>query len=704
MALQKQLIIAVSRDIRIFEELASSLSKKFDIMCFNSYESARDSVIDSNPVMIIAETTIGTTDGTDFFKIIKKGKKTKLIPFIFIADKDDPEKKIEAIQSGADAYLSRPVNLEELKAHISAKVSVFTELYTLSSTDELTNLYNRREFTKMFNAETAKNASAVISVSIIDLDFFKQVNDLHGHQTGDIVLMEFAKLLKKFSKKEIFPIRFGGEEFLLLFINTTALVAKEITDKIRESLHLQSFKSPIGRNFHVSFSAGVAEFPETGKNLSILLSRADQALYAAKKDGRGRTHIFTPAMGRNDRFWAYLKKRKGLFYERDGFDPSTSLPFLSYALESLLSEELTHYCGVIILKFIPFMKVKEHLGITTHDLCIENIKDIITKSCEQHFASDTSITVSDPVDKEITILFPLYVDIPLNSVRCDELYKNIVSDINQNTVSFPFFISYASGIVKIDHNNPRAILHDIKMIRMRCTPIGNKRDYYYFLLDSFSKTIKYNPENLLSLLRIDFFRSHTDNEIKGISIVPANDNFSFIPLYHILVESSYSYSSISTLFTKIKTLVDDYKNYPLFLPYIPVCDLAEYITNVSEHFKNLNVVILLNETLISTENSSIIETISSTLPANISLGIDNCAIGKLMISVIAKGNISLIILSEYLTRDIHLFKDRIKIVNGFNIYLEQLGIPLAAKNIRREEEMQIITDLNFSLSSGYYKV
>lgn len=701
---QKLLIIAVSKDFELIKSLSASLKKKYEFISFTSYDSALDTIRENHPALILSETAIDSFDGFDFFKSLRKDIKTKHTPFIFISDDDNPQKRIDAIQFGADAYLNRPLNMEELNAYISAKASAFSELYNLSITDELTNLYNRREFVKLFSSEIAKNPSVIISLAIIDLDFFKQVNDIHGHQTGDVVLMEFAALLKKHSRKDIFPVRFGGEEFIMIFINYDAHNAKDIIDKIREDIHAKSFKSPIGRNFHISFSAGIAEYPSIGKNLSLLLSRADQALYTAKKDGRGRSYVFSPAMTHNDRFWEFLKKRKGLFHEKNGYDPSTGLPFLSYALETIISDESVHYAGIVVIRFVPFMKVKEELGVTTFDFCFENIREIIQKTCEQHFASDTQITVSDSIDKEITILFPLFLNIPLNEHKCENLYREIIEDINIKLFNYPFFISYAGGVVSIDLNNPRAILHDIKNIRMKSTTVGKKRDIYYLLKDSFSKTLKYNSENIENLVRVDHYRSIEDNSFMAFSIIPSNNSFSFIPIYHFLFESSHTVDNLKQFFFKIIPMIKESENIPFFIPYIPVCGLSEYIDIIHEIFGSHTTVIFINETFIDMDGSEIIEEASLNLPEKMSIGISNCSINKAVINIIAKVNISHVILSEYLTRDIHLFKDRIKIVNGFNVYLDQLGIPLVAQNIRKEEEYQIMSDLNIAMISGFYRV
>ncbi|MGL4368762.1 MAG: diguanylate cyclase, partial [Spirochaetota bacterium] len=185
-------ILLVSPDQELFRNVESALGADFHVSSIISIKAAYDEITYKLPNIIICETEINGESGYDFCTAIRKGMKTKLIPFIFISSSGKLNDRIKAIQQGADAFLNRPLNIKELTAYIRSKIIQFNEFYELSVTDELTRLYNRREFLKKFSTEINENPDRIISLAILDLDFFKQVNDIHGHQTGDLVLMELA--------------------------------------------------------------------------------------------------------------------------------------------------------------------------------------------------------------------------------------------------------------------------------------------------------------------------------------------------------------------------------------------------------------------------------------------------------------------------------------------------------------------------------
>ncbi len=162
-------------------------------------------------------------------------------------------------------------------------------LRELSSTDELTGLYNRRQLIAHLQSsldQLQRHHSQPVSVVLIDLDKFKKINDSFGHQTGDEVLVAFANLLKARMRKTDIYGRFGGEEFILILPGSDegeALgIARELLSRLRE----MSFSTNENGFFQVSFSAGVSELNPADNSPSDVLSRADRAMYAAKAAGR----------------------------------------------------------------------------------------------------------------------------------------------------------------------------------------------------------------------------------------------------------------------------------------------------------------------------------------------------------------------------------------------------------------------------------
>ncbi|WP_377891135.1 diguanylate cyclase [Alkalihalobacillus sp. R86527] len=163
--------------------------------------------------------------------------------------------------------------------------------YQLSSTiDALTGLNNVRSFDEALN--TAIQESNIkrkpLSFLIIDIDYFKHVNDTYGHTAGDAVLQQFGTTLRKSVRTEDIVSRNGGEEFTILLKNTLHQEELTIAEHVRSSIEEQPFKATHMETIHITASLGVATYPDTVTSSDELYSKADQALYTAKRKGRNR--------------------------------------------------------------------------------------------------------------------------------------------------------------------------------------------------------------------------------------------------------------------------------------------------------------------------------------------------------------------------------------------------------------------------------
>jgi diguanylate cyclase len=166
-----------------------------------------------------------------------------------------------------------------------------------AATDSLTRLNNRRSFDARIRdaAGVAMNSGDPLALVMVDIDYFKRVNDSWGHQTGDQVLRLVAGTLTSHTRPEDFAARYGGEEFALILVATPPSAAVEIADRIRRSFEGREIVARgSGRSIgQISISAGVALY-EPGERLAQWIERADQALYAAKRAGRNRV-LLAPA-------------------------------------------------------------------------------------------------------------------------------------------------------------------------------------------------------------------------------------------------------------------------------------------------------------------------------------------------------------------------------------------------------------------------
>jgi diguanylate cyclase (GGDEF)-like protein/PAS domain S-box-containing protein len=171
--------------------------------------------------------------------------------------------------------------------------SVQDALYLLAVTDELTSLFNRRMFVELGNKylHLAHRQETPLSVVMLDLDYFKQVNDRFGHQMGDSLLRVVGRVLSQGIRESDVAGRLGGEEFGVLLPETSQQEALQVLHRLRGMLHGACREADFPPAACVTFSVGLAMLSLEDKVLDDILQRADQALYAAKKLGRNRVEI-----------------------------------------------------------------------------------------------------------------------------------------------------------------------------------------------------------------------------------------------------------------------------------------------------------------------------------------------------------------------------------------------------------------------------
>jgi diguanylate cyclase (GGDEF)-like protein len=184
----------------------------------------------------------------------------------------------------------------DLEHEIRERERFARELARLASQDALTGLSNRASLSELLDEELlrAGGDNASLAVLFLDLDKFKEVNDLKGHHAGDDVLREVARRVTSLVPSDAICARWGGDEFVIVLRNTgTAELAQAIGQRLRTGVC-----EPIAcgnETVHVGATIGIALFPEHGRTANELIADADMAMYAGKEDGRGRVRTFTPA-------------------------------------------------------------------------------------------------------------------------------------------------------------------------------------------------------------------------------------------------------------------------------------------------------------------------------------------------------------------------------------------------------------------------
>jgi two-component system, cell cycle response regulator len=208
---------------------------------------------------------------------------------------------LRGLEIGVNDYLLRPIDKNELLAR--ARTQIRRRRYTdhlrdnvqnsieMAITDALTGLNNRR-YMESHLATLAEQASArgkPLALMILDIDYFKAINDTYGHDAGDDVLREFATRIRKSIRGIDLACRYGGEEFVIVMPETDLHVASMVAERLRRSIAGEAFSISKGNNrIEVTISIGLTTLERKGESVTDVLKRADTALYRAKHDGRNR--------------------------------------------------------------------------------------------------------------------------------------------------------------------------------------------------------------------------------------------------------------------------------------------------------------------------------------------------------------------------------------------------------------------------------
>ncbi len=250
------------------------------------------------PDIIVLDLVQPDMNGSNLLMQLKTQEISKNIPVIAISTPGKTAYKAQNLESGADDCLSKPVDTRELIACITAALrrsnqqqwlhSKLHDMFVRSVTDPLTGLFNRQYLYRNLEQRLnhAQRYNHPLSLLMLDIDFFKQVNDRHGHLVGDDVLKQFSDILKKNIRNVDIAARYGGEEFVVVIPETTHEGALILAEKLRKNVEAHVFPYIEGNG--ITISIGVTECCPGDRKPDDLIKRADDALYLAKRSGRNR--------------------------------------------------------------------------------------------------------------------------------------------------------------------------------------------------------------------------------------------------------------------------------------------------------------------------------------------------------------------------------------------------------------------------------
>jgi diguanylate cyclase (GGDEF)-like protein len=229
-------------------------------------------------------------NGLDVCRLLRADPSWADLPVVCVASDATPERRFSAFDAGVDDFLVKPVLAGELLLRVRMRIDRARLRRDRADSDSLTGLLLRRAFLEQAGRCLAagRDRGRVLSVSLLDLDGFKAVNDAHGHLAGDHVLAALGGVINRRLRLEDLRARWGGEEFAVVFPGQRRAAAALVLSRVLFEVRAMDFEGDRGELFHAGFSAGIAEFPADAGDLQGLLRVADRRLYRAKAAGRGR--------------------------------------------------------------------------------------------------------------------------------------------------------------------------------------------------------------------------------------------------------------------------------------------------------------------------------------------------------------------------------------------------------------------------------
>jgi diguanylate cyclase (GGDEF)-like protein len=278
----------------------------FEVTTASSGKEYLEKIKKETPDIIILDVMMPEISGLELLRQIRQDPKTMAIPILLVSALSDTEDIVKGLQEGANDYITKPFNIPVLLARVKTHLKIGTlvkQLATqteilskMAALDELTGIYNRRTMFDLLTSELerSKRYQRFLSILMMDIDHFKNVNDQFGHSFGDHVLREFVKRVDQTLRSNDTLCRYGGEEFCAILPETNAENAMKVGERVRLSIDQIPF-SIKKEEISITLSIGVTTLiPLSHISASQLLEFSDKALYQAKEKGRNQVVFMNP--------------------------------------------------------------------------------------------------------------------------------------------------------------------------------------------------------------------------------------------------------------------------------------------------------------------------------------------------------------------------------------------------------------------------
>jgi two-component system cell cycle response regulator len=251
-----------------------------------------------SPNLVVSDWMMPEMDGLELCRKVRGMDRSGYIYFILLTAKGRKEDVIQGFQAGADDFLVKPFDREELKYRVRIGERIIRleqQILHLATTDSLTGVLNRGAFMERMEEEIHRSVreNSPLSLLLTDIDYFKKINDNYGHQTGDLVLQRFTDQLTRSSRPYDFVGRYGGEEFVVSLPGAGMPQSRAVADRMRKRVEEMKIMPQDGSEpIRITASFGAASLSmDLKENADSLIKQADEAMYRAKREGRNRVCV-----------------------------------------------------------------------------------------------------------------------------------------------------------------------------------------------------------------------------------------------------------------------------------------------------------------------------------------------------------------------------------------------------------------------------
>jgi len=297
--------VLIAEDDPIFRRILESWFKKWDYQVTaveNGVDAWEVLQREDAPQLVILDWMMPGMDGIEICRRIRSGDQGVYRYVLLLTAKDDKQDVIAGLEAGADDYLTKPFDVNELRARVragkrildlqAALIRAKDDLQFAAAHDPLTGLWNRGAIIDLLKREVSRRqrSGEALGVIMTDIDYFKKINDTHGHLIGDAVLQEVTRRLAVGVRPYAVVGRYGGEEFLVIFPGCNADNLIVGAERLRHCIADEPIETSVGQ-ISVTLSLGLASVEQNEKetlDCEAFLRTADEALYAAKARGRNR--------------------------------------------------------------------------------------------------------------------------------------------------------------------------------------------------------------------------------------------------------------------------------------------------------------------------------------------------------------------------------------------------------------------------------